>query len=276
VKIILNTLENVSFSIFNGSLPKEENLSHIYLINSQNFPISIIQELQSLLNKKEIQKALKFRFDKDRIEYVVSRGILRILISKYLRGEGLTKLSGIEKSLQDISPQSIQFEQGAFGKPRISNPKILLGNRSQYIKFNVSHSNGRIAIAFCFGNGEIGIDIEKIKKPFDYQLIIDHYFSKKEQQYILSEQHFYELWTRKEALLKVTGIGLTKDLTNLEVSENSHISYFTDKRLLPFKDNTYYINSFQVGDYSLSLALEKNQEFRIFEYPVKTLLPNKP
>lgn len=76
------------------------------------------------------------------------------------------------------------------------------------VSFSISHSGNWIGLAVSHGIEKIGLDIEE-NKPLevkDYMLP----FTPAEQQYILEDNNiarFYELWTRKEAVLKAIGKG---------------------------------------------------------------------
>lgn len=81
--------------------------------------------------------------------------------------------------------------------------------------FNISHS-GDIVI-FCFSQEEVGVDIEK-KIPLDFSQFTSQ-FSLKEEDYILKSANvldrFYEIWVRKEAVLKAEGVGIVNGLNNI-------------------------------------------------------------
>lgn len=82
------------------------------------------------------------------------------------------------------------------------------------IHFSISHSNN---LAVCVLNDkEIGIDTEKIE-TFNPKLI-DRICMDEEKQYIgNSSERFFEIWTAKEAYSKLTGLGLSIGLKNIEV-----------------------------------------------------------
>lgn len=90
------------------------------------------------------------------------------------------------------------------------------------IDFNISHSGNRV---ICCGTdkGQIGVDIEQIKKInlAEYP----DYFTKNEWDYINGHQDkfegFYNLWTRKEAVLKVIGTGFHTPLDSVDVVADS-------------------------------------------------------
>lgn len=153
----------------------------------------------SLLSKDEKIRSGKFKFDKDRECYIISRGILRLLLGSYL----------------DINPKHIKFKYTSYGKPILDFKNDL--------KFNISHSGNRAAFAF-FKNQEIGVDIEKIKDDFDVLELAQNFFSKKEIE-VLERQSkvdlpraFFRCWTRKESFIKAEGSGLSFPLDKFAVS----------------------------------------------------------
>lgn len=80
--------------------------------------------------------------------------------------------------------------------------------------FNISHTRNRILLAIS--SKPVGIDIERLSTvPTDVMKFIFH---KNEIDYVLSASsetekklRFYTIWTRKEALTKCLGIGLTNN-----------------------------------------------------------------
>jgi 4'-phosphopantetheinyl transferase len=59
------------------------------------------KDLQRVLAKEEIARATRFHFEKDRNHWMVSRGILRILLSRYV----------------NTDPSRLQLCSHAYGKP---------------------------------------------------------------------------------------------------------------------------------------------------------------
>jgi 4'-phosphopantetheinyl transferase len=118
--------------------------------------------------------------------------MLRMLLGNYL---------GIEA-------KHIKFRYGKRGKPGIANKYD-----GMPLDFNLSHSKNLVLYAFI-RKREVGIDIEYIRPIPEMAQIVESYFSTKEKEkfFGLSEErrkeYFFELWTRKEAFLKATGIGL--------------------------------------------------------------------
>lgn len=101
------------------------------------------------------------------------------------------------------------FELGAFGKPRLKgHPEI---------HFNLSHCrNGVMCIV---DESPVGCDIECIPSAPDED-VMRAAFSEDERSRILTSENppleYASLWTKKEALLKMTGRGLAEaDLPNI-------------------------------------------------------------
>ena len=113
----------------------------------------------------------------------------------------------------------VRFAEGAHGKPH-----VVARDSSATIEFNVAHSHGRIVIAFA-RDTPLGVDMERIDANIEALEIAQANFTPKECALLagLSDrnaraQAFYRIWTRKEAVLKAHGGGLTIALTALDVS----------------------------------------------------------
>jgi 4'-phosphopantetheinyl transferase len=112
-----------------------------------------------------------------------------------------------------------------FGKPYIINYSD--------IHFGVSHSKG--AAVFAEARSPIGIDIEKIKPFDDMERIAKRYFAPDEYDYCRGNSaRFFEIWTKKEAYIKMTGRGLSQGLRSFSV--------LSDKRIRTVLYENYYIS----------------------------------
>ncbi|MFY0254564.1 4'-phosphopantetheinyl transferase family protein [Chitinophaga sp. 30R24] len=90
--------------------------------------------------------------------------------------------------------------------------------------FNISHS-GSMVICAISPHGRIGIDIEH-RMAINVRDYLE-LFSPLEWHNILNEQPgqqlFYEYWTRKEAILKADGRGISEELRRLEVVNRQEV-----------------------------------------------------
>lgn len=155
--------------------------------------------LWETLSADERQRADRFRFDKDRHHFIAGRGILRILLAKYLQME----------------PAQIVFRYGNKGKPMLPERFSL--------EFNISHSGGLALFGFVQGL-EIGVDLEQIRPGIELERLARQFFSENETRRLLALPHrlrpeaFFNCWSRKEAFIKAEGSGLAFPLDQFEVS----------------------------------------------------------
>ncbi len=162
---------------------------------------SCIHKLSQVLSVDERERAERFRFQRDRRDFIVARALLRILLGHYLQRE----------------PDRIQFSYGSYGKP------FLVGEDLHALRFNLSHSDGLVVYAVARGR-EIGIDLERISERVDTDDVAKHYFSPNEVAALralpqsLQSRAFFSCWTRKESYLKAQGDGLSVALDSFSVS----------------------------------------------------------
>lgn len=178
-----------------------ENEVHAWRASLQQ-PVSIIQHLQQFLSVEEVTKAGRFYFEKDRHHSIVARGLLRVLVGRYLQ----------------VEPGQLTFCYNAYGKPALDLPFAESG-----LHFNLSHSHELALYAFTYTR-HIGIDVEYMRTNVAFEQVARHSFSPNEQAMLLSLpeavrlQAFYNCWTRKEAYIKARGKGLSLPLHLFDVS----------------------------------------------------------
>ena len=107
---------------------------------------------------------------------------------------------------------------------------------------------------------EVGADIEKIKTGFEYKEVIKHYFSMNEQQQIICSPNptetFYKFWTRKESVIKATGIGISDELKNFEICSGENESKFPVD---------YFVLSFMLENFYGSVCTASYKQIRFFK-----------
>ena len=155
-----------------------------------------------LLDADETARAARFHFERDRRHYIAARGWLRVLLGRYL----------------DTPPGALRFGYGPRGKPYLDV------GPSGGVCFNVSHSHGRALLAFARGR-EVGIDVEAgARLGDDWPGLVRRVFSPREQAELAAlpadrqRAAFLNGWTRKEAYLKATGLGITEGLQTIDVT----------------------------------------------------------
>lgn len=183
-------------------LKLKQNEVHIWRV-CLDVTDSTIEYLLPTLCVAERQRAERFHFQKDRKQFVVTRSVLRIILGRYLERE----------------PSALGFCYNQYGKPELASTC----DRSQTIRFNLSHSQGLALIAIAH-NLDIGIDLEYIRPDVAWEQIAQSYFSPKERDMLhqlpaaLKALAFFTVWTRKEAYIKATGKGLSLPLNRFDVS----------------------------------------------------------
>ncbi len=157
-----------------------------------------VARLRSILSADELERAARFRFDRDRDRYVVGRGLLRLLLASY-RG---------------MAPAELSFVYGPYGKPLLADPGLW---------FNLSHS-GALALYAFSSVAEVGIDVELDAPEFARERIAERFFSPAEVSALrslppeLQGRAFMACWTRKEAFIKARGDGMSLALDSFDVS----------------------------------------------------------
>lgn len=175
---------------------------HIWLASLEQPPENM-QQFLSTLSPDEQARAARFFFEKDRRRFIAARGILRALLSRYLR----------------VPAGTLRFAYNAYRKP------ALLSETHPVLCFNLSHSHELALYAFAYER-EIGVDIEYMRSLAgnDYSLLAKRCFSQSEYATLcalpesLRRQAFFNGWTRKEAYIKACGKGLSIPLSSFEVS----------------------------------------------------------
>jgi 4'-phosphopantetheinyl transferase len=160
------------------------------------------KDLQWVLAKEEIARAAQFYFEKDRNDWIIARGILRILLGRYV----------------NTAPYQLKFSSNTYGKPFLAFPAL-----SPRLQFNVSHSQDLALYAFTY-NRQVGIDVEYKRAGLDYEALAKVSFSPNEQAslrslpYDVKQEAFFNCWTRKEAYIKARGTGFSIPTDQFDVS----------------------------------------------------------
>ena len=166
-------------------------------INQQNI-LDFLSDHLHLLSPPEKQRFAKIKSLTSQRNYALGRIMIRNILAGFLQ----------------LAPTDIEITISASGKP-VLNQEIDYKTR---IHFNLSHSHDCLVLAVC-SSGEIGIDVEYTRRKIKADEILKHFFNYEEQiayQKINAEEaqrkFFFSLWTLKEALLKMTGDGLSYGL----------------------------------------------------------------
>src|ERR1051325_230593 len=193
----------------NAKLPLEPTEIHLWLpLYDEIADEDLLSEYRTLLNTAEKEQEKRFYFARDRLRYLVTRALVRTVLSQYL----------------SIHPRDWIFSTNAYGCPEIANAEA----RGACISFNISHTHSLIVLGVT-RHRELGVDVENVQAREALIDIADRYFSPPEvaalnavpaqqQQY-----RFFEYWTFKESYIKARRMGLSLPLDKFSRSEERRV-----------------------------------------------------
>jgi 4'-phosphopantetheinyl transferase len=157
---------------------------------------------QSGLSPEELERADRIGNPERRHGFLVARAMVRGVLAHELGADAA----------------ALRFAVGPHGKPFLDPPAL---------RFNLSHSGDVVVVAVA-DDREVGVDVERIKPAIDHAALARRFFSPLENEQLAtlapSLQHaaFFAAWTRKEALVKAWGVGLSLPLNRFDVSLLPH------------------------------------------------------
>lgn len=184
----------------------------IYFINGIDaFDDNLIEKCLSFFPKWRKDKMLNYKFLKGKIQCALAY----LLLVHALREEG----EFVEMP---------EFSYGEHGKPSLKNYPGW--------HFNLSHCKN--AVCCVLSRKEVGVDIEEVG---EYKEGLAAYVSNDGELGMLHNSDnqaddFYRLWTRKEAVFKLLGSGITNDIKNV------------------LNNNDVVIETYKIGDMWLSVS----------------------
>lgn len=150
---------------------------------------------RAFLSQDETDRMARLVYDKHRDAYLAARG-------------GLRKTLGDEMGMP---PEALKFEYGPQGKPALPNGPF----------FNLSHAGGYACLAI-HPTCPLGVDIEAFR-PVE-EGVAKRFFSPSENASLAAipaagkQAGFFRCWTRKEAIIKAIGGGLSIPLDAFDVT----------------------------------------------------------
>jgi 4'-phosphopantetheinyl transferase len=168
-------------------------------------PVDATEDLEGnleLLDDAERAQAGRFRFDLDRVRFVLRRAFARRVLARYL----------------GVHPAAVRIRTSRLGRPELDPPCGLA--------FNTSHSDGMAVVAVAQGQ-RVGIDIERVREIESALDVAEGLFAAPEVEWLRSvssgscSRAFLALWTRKEAVVKALGGGLSIPLDGFSVLANT-------------------------------------------------------
>lgn len=234
--MVTKIIDNYSYKqedLFATQITKNATPLKLYYGNHNNFPDEL-NCFYPYLSPMEIKRSKRFIKKSDERTYVITHALVNRKISELLN--------------LDFNKFSINYFENK--KPYVERSTI---------DFNLSHSSDYFAFAISgYENIIVGVDIEVLREDLGIEPIVNNYFHENEISYVLNgdfdrlaqHQRFYEIWTRKEAFLKMLGIGLTEKLSEIDMSPG--------EREIIIQDNNSFDNHSFSNTYVYTLNLHGN------------------
>ncbi len=153
-----------------------------------DLPPEVVARCQDVLDDSERARAAAFRNQRDRKQYAVAHGALRILAARELQ----------------VTPSALRWDPGPYGKPELADPWSGLS-------VSLSHSADLVAVAVAAGRA-VGIDIQHLVPRLDVVAMSARFYPPAEAAYVAAgrdasarTERFTRLWSRKEAVVKAAG-----------------------------------------------------------------------
>lgn len=176
----------------------------------------LLQRYRTLLSPPELQAQQRFHFEKDRHRYLVTRALVRTVLSRYA----------------PIAPQDWVFAANAYGKPSVANTAAL----AQSLSFNVSHTQDLVLVGVTDG-AALGVDVESTQRGAALN-VAQAFFAPPEVADLaqlpahLQSDRFFQYWTLKESYIKARGLGLSigLDQFGFDLSQPGSVRLWVDPR----------------------------------------------
>jgi 4'-phosphopantetheinyl transferase len=200
---------------------------------------------RELLTEEERRKEVRFYFPDDQRRYLVTRAMVRTLLSRYV---------------PSVAPADWRFSTNRYGRPQIDS----VNRDVDGLSFNISHTRGLIALAVT-GRRELGIDVENIVTREVSIEIADRFFAPAEVAELgavpaeRQQDRFFEYWTFKESYIKARGMGLSipLDQFSFHYPHEQAVGLATDPELGDDANRWEFWQYRPTADYLLAVCAER-------------------
>jgi 4'-phosphopantetheinyl transferase len=175
----------------NRALSEGEAHIHYVLLDEAKGP-DLERAYHALMNEDEARRHARYRFEKNRHEFLLTRALVRTTLSRYA----------------DVDPRDWQFASNKHGCPEVAGPA-----GAPKLEFNLSNTTGLVAIIVA-RSMHVGVDVEWMDRRTETVGIADRYFSKLEVAALRAlpedrqRYRFFQYWTLKESYIKGRKMGL--------------------------------------------------------------------
>lgn len=203
---------------------------------------ALISAYHRMMNAEERSRHKRYRFEKHRHTFLVTRALVRTVLSRYT----------------SMTPEEIRFTKNRFGRPELAkedNPRV---------RFNISHTDGMVVCAVTLA-ADVGIDVESSLRNRMNLAIAERFFAPDETKTLLGlpaarqAERFITYWTLKESFIKACGRGLSIPLSSFSflLGEPRSIGVRFDKSLGEDPSGWHFLLLDPGGGFRVALALRK-------------------
>jgi 4'-phosphopantetheinyl transferase len=193
-----------------------DGVIHLWMVDFSGITDkSLLGRYDEILTLDEEVRRNRFLFDNDRLRYLVTRAVVRIVLSRYV----------------DLPPKSWIFAADTYGRPHILNEEA----KAARLSFNISHTESLILLGVSSGM-VVGVDIENRRRRPAPLEVADRYFAVEEVRELRAlplecqQDRFFDYWTLKEAYIKARGMGLSIPLNSF------HFTFPTERGIALHQD----------------------------------------
>ena len=155
--------------------------------------VELVDAPAEALTPDELERAGRYRVESARRSFVAVRAALRRVLGARL----------------GLAPAEVELTLSEHGRPGVGGGRV---------SFNVSHSGDIGLIAVADGDRRVGVDVEQVRSETDFRALAERFFHPDEARAIGDRRDaFFRCWTRKEAVVKAIGQGLSHPLDTFVV-----------------------------------------------------------
>lgn len=196
--------------------------------------------LWDMLAPAERKAASRFISSFDWNRAVFGRGMLRTLLGGYVGSD----------------PAALTFTYSSYGKPSLDSVY------RDAPAFSLSHSGDLVLVAVGAPDSKIGVDLEQHRAIPDWLDIATRHFHADETADLLTLpqsrqlEAFFDCWTRKEAVVKALGLGLSLSLRSFRVPllTDESVGLVTWSRPEEYQQCSLLVGLSPTSGYSAALA----------------------
>ncbi|KAK4536035.1 hypothetical protein CDCA_CDCA07G2061 [Cyanidium caldarium] len=153
-----------------------------------------------------------------RREYLACRTALRWILSRWYAA--YITVAGV------VAPDQLRIETGARGKPYLV--AALDPMTAPPLQWSLSHTRDWALLAIAPALHHVGCDLECLDRRLRHRTaVVQRYFTAGEQARLCSDADLLRLWSRKEAVAKATGVGLSQALRTVDCGDPTALTHHT-------------------------------------------------